>query len=432
MEKEVVINPIEGLATKYLQERIDKAYELNTDLYISKGLYLTGPIFLHDGMNIYFEDGAIFKATTNEKMYQDIFTRVAGIEMNWYPAVINIIGKSNVNLNGHLIIDGSGRYWWGKYWGSDTTGGMRKDYDAKGLRWACDYDCKRPRNLLIQNSFDININGLESRDSGFWNIHILYSNNVVLNSIIVNSDQTNSPSTDGIDIDSSNNIQILNCVTNCNDDSISIKSGRDADGTRVSIPSRDILIKDCVINKGFGITIGSEISAGVYDITIDNILYNGTDCGFRIKSARPRRGFVKNIIFKNIKMTNVKYLFHINLDWNPLYSYCILPENYNGEIKDYYKTLTTKISDNIPLTKVSNIRFENIVSENEDNYNGISRLFNISGYETEHISNLEFKNIIANVKEFGILEYVDNVKFINSDFSINGINDNLNDEYDNR
>ena len=75
-------------------------------------------------------------------------------------------------------------------------------YDKKNLRFAADYDCKRPKNLLIQKSSNINIEDIILEDSGFWNLHILYSNNIKINNINIISEDEIGPSTDGIDIDS--------------------------------------------------------------------------------------------------------------------------------------------------------------------------------------------------------------------------------------
>ena len=62
-------------------------------------------------------------------------------------------------------------------------GGYRKIYDEKGLRFAADYDCKRPRNLLVQNSSNVKIYDITSTSSGFWNIHILYSNDILIENV---------------------------------------------------------------------------------------------------------------------------------------------------------------------------------------------------------------------------------------------------------
>ena len=414
------------LVTKSLQKLIDSS----SYLYIKKGIYLTGPLFLHSDMVLDFEDGAILLATTNEKNYKDIKTRVAGIEMEWYPAILNAINCENITIKGKGIIDGNGLYWYTKYWGLDTKGGMRKEYDSKGIRFLCDYDCKRPRNILIQNSKNIGIENITSKDSGFWNIHILYSSFINIYDVKIDSGYELSPSTDGIDIDSSHDIIIDNVISKTNDDSICIKSGRDYDGIRVNKPSYNIEIKNSEILQGFGITIGSELSGGIYDINIHDIKYYNTDCAFRIKSSINRKGYVNNIKVNNLNCLNVKYLFHINLNWNPNYNNGTL-NNLNIKMKDYYKLLlmTDETKEN---TNIDNIYISNVNSNYESNYNGISRVFHIEGFDDKYINNIYLDNSNIKAIEYGLIKNINNLKISNTNIETKTDIIEENNEYDNR
>ena len=406
-----------------LQELIDSSEYVK----IPKGVYITSGVFIHSNQIIEFEDGVVIKASINEEEYTKINTRVAGINMKWYPALINIIDAKNVSIKGHAIIDGEGPYWWNKYWGEDKLGGMRKIYDALNLRWACDYECLRPRNMLIQNSENVIIEDIESYRSGFWNIHILYSHDIIVKNIKITTIPQESPSTDGIDIDSSYNVLIDSIETDCFDDSICIKSGRDADGIKTNIPSHDIEIKDSIIKKGFGITIGSEVSGGIYNINIHDIKYFNTDCGFRIKSSTSRKGYIKNVNMHDIEMQNVAYLFNMQLNWNPNYNNVV----YNDKLNPELKKIVEPVSDDIPNTIIDGLNFKNIKSSNTRDYNGVSRIFNIIGFDEPIIKNVTFEKLNIKAKEYGILkniDYIINDSNINYDIQIN----NENNEYDNR
>lgn len=429
MKKIYISSNLENMTTA-LQESIDYAIKNKLHLVIKNGIYNITPIFIKGKLRMSFEDGVILRGITDESLYPLIETRVAGIEMKWYPALLNIIDTNNVIIDGKGIIDGCGEYWWQKYWGNDQKGGMRKDYDARGLRFLCDYDCMRPRNILIQNSSKIKIFDVTSRNSGFWNIHILYSNNILINNVKIDSSVINSPSTDGIDIDSSAYVKIINVKTSCNDDSICIKSGRDSDGIRVNRPSHHIYIESCEILKGFGITIGSEVSGGIYNVYIKNIIYKGTDCGFRIKSSQPRKGYIKNIYLNNLTMIDVKYSFHIYLNWNPLYSICSMPADFKGEMLPHYKVLTTKTSGE--NTNIDNIYIKNVKAIVANEYKGIARAFMIVGFEDRHIKNMYFKNVNVTAFEYGRIEFVDNLNFTNFKINALGAFEKANDDYDNR
>lgn len=421
-----------SIVTAALQELIDEAAAAGGIVLLEKGIYQTASLFLKSHMEFVFEDGATLLGTTDESQYPVIPTRVAGIEMDWYPGVLNCNGQTDVVIRGNGTIDGQGEYWWNKYWGTDMRGGYRKEYDAKGLRWASDYDCMRVRNVVIMESSDITLKDVTSTRSGFWNFHICYSENIHVDGVKIASCGLLSPSTDGIDIDSCSHVLVENCVTSCNDDSICIKSGRDADGLRVNRPCHDITVQNCQINAGFGVTIGSEVSGGVYDITLKNLKYHGTDCGFRIKSSVARRGYIRDITVDGLEMVNVKYPFHFFLNWNPAYSYCELPEGYVGEIPAHWKRMLEQIPDEISKTKVSDITIRNVKAYNEEGYDGISRAFNLEGFAEVPMERITLENVELSCKEFGIINYVKDIRMRNTTISVSGARDEKNDDYDNR
>ncbi len=412
--------------TSEFQELIN-SLNTNETLFVFKGTYLVTNLFLKSNMTLKFEDGATLISNTSGT-YKNIYTRVAGINMEFYAAVLNVIDQTNVKIIGKGIIDGKGEYFYNLYWGNDKKGGLRKEYDSKGIRFLADYDTNRVRNLLIQSSSNVEIEDIISKDSGFWNIHLLYSNNIKVSNVVVDSPNENAPSTDGIDIDSCNDVVIENANITTNDDSIAIKSGRDADGIKTNIPSKNISINNCTINKGFGITIGSEVSGGIENINISNIKYNNTDCGFRIKSSINRKGYIKNINISNLLMNNVKYPIHINLDWNPLYSTNKLPEGFKGEMRKHYYKIIEEVDSNIENTKIDNINIDNLVCNSKSID---SRAFDILGFKDQAITNFNINNSIFNTKELGRLQSVD-IKFNNVSLNIDSLNNKSLDEYDNR
>ncbi len=421
-----------SLVTEQLQQLIDETAAAGGILLLEKGIYLTASLFLKGHMEFRFEEGAVLLGTTDESRYPVIPTRAAGVEMDWYPGILNCNGQKDVIVSGPGVIDGQGEYWWSKYWGADTKGGMRKDYDARGLRWACDYDCMRVRNVVVMESEDVVLKDFTSTRSGFWNVHVCYSRNVHIDGVKITACGLASPSTDGIDIDSCEHVLVENCVTDCNDDSICIKSGRDADGLRVNRPCHDITVQNCEIRAGFGVTIGSEVSGGVYDVTLRNIRYHGTDCGFRIKSSIARRGYIKDVLVENLDMVNVKYPIHLFLNWNPAYSYCQLPEGYDGPVPEHWKKLLAQIPDDVPKTRVSNLVIRNVKSRNEEGYEDISRAFHIEGFSDMPICGLHFENVSIQCRELGVINYTEDITFKDVNISVCGARDEKNDAYDNR
>ncbi|MCR2273829.1 glycoside hydrolase, partial [Salmonella enterica] len=67
--------------------------------------------------------------------YPEVDNRVAGINMKWSAAMINVFHAENVMISGKGKLDGRGEIWWQTFWGTDEASGMMADYAKKGLRW---------------------------------------------------------------------------------------------------------------------------------------------------------------------------------------------------------------------------------------------------------------------------------------------------------
>jgi polygalacturonase len=119
----------------------------------------------------------------------------------------------------------------------------------------------------------------------------------------------NSPvaqNSDALDLESCRRAIIRDCVFDTGDDGICIKSGLNAAGRRIGVPTEDVLVENCVVYHAHGgFTIGSEMSGGVRNLRVNNCFFMGTDTGLRFKSTRGRGGVVQNIYISNINMIGI-------------------------------------------------------------------------------------------------------------------------------
>ncbi len=209
------------------------------------GKYLTGSLFVKKNVNLKIGKGVEILGSQNIKDYPEIDTRVAGIEMKWPAALINIIKQNKAMITGEGLINAQGKPFWDYYWN------LRKEYEPKGLRWIVDYDAKRPRTILIAESSDVYLKEVNLQQAGFWTVQVLYSTYVTVDKITIRNNVDGSgPSTDGIDIDSSSWILVQNCDIDCNDDNFCLKAGRDWDGLRVNRPTEYVVIRNSIARKG--------------------------------------------------------------------------------------------------------------------------------------------------------------------------------------
>ena len=397
----------ETLNTTSIQKAIDACSEAGGGIVtFEPGKYLTGSIYLKEGVHLIIPEGVYILGSQNIEDYPDIPTRVAGIEMIWPSALINVIDQENVKISGKGEVDGQGKPFWDKYWE------MRKEYEAEGLRWIVDYDCKRPRTVLVSDSKDVTIKDITIKRAGFWTIHLLYSEYCTVDGIVIrNNIGGHGPSTDGIDIDSSSYILVENCDIDCNDDNFCLKAGRDADGLRVNRPTEYVVIRNCISRAGGGLfTIGSETSGGIRYVLAHDLKAEGTTVGLRFKSAMNRGGTTSHIYLRDIELNNVGTVIEATMNWNPSYSYSELPEKYEGtELPDHWKKMLEKVEpEEKGIPYFNNIHFTGITATNA------KRAINVSGNELSSMADFFLIDINIESEKGGTITLANNWEVINA------------------
>ena len=381
--------------TAAIQKAIDAAAKAGDGVVVFKpGVYLSGALFLKSHMELRLDEGSQIRGVQSLDAYPVMQTRVAGIEMEWPSALINVYQQSHVKIGGKGTIDGDGKIWWDKYWKM-----RREEYEPKGLRWAVDYDCRRPRLIQIYKSTDVDLRGLTLKRPGFWTVHICYSQRVTVDGLIIrNNTDGRGPSTDGIDIDSSSDVLVAHCDIDCNDDAICLKAGRDADGLRVNRPTEKIRIYDNTVRGGAaGVTVGSETSGGIRDVEVKGLtVLAAVPAGILFKSASTRGGTIENINISNVSTVGVATPVSITLNWNPSYSYAKLPEGIQ-DMPAYWRVLTEAVPPEKGLPHFRKITVTGLKST------GAQRAFAVSSYADSPLVDFTFKDIEIEAKTAGTI-----------------------------
>ncbi|GAA6258495.1 hypothetical protein F070042J6_43470 [Bacteroides sp. f07] len=387
------------LSTEAIQKAIDDCSAAGGGtVTLAPGYYLVGALFIKSGVNLQLDKGVTLLASTDINNYPEFRSRIAGIEMIWPSAVLNVVKQKNVSVSGEGVIDCRGKKFWEQYWS------MRKEYESKGLRWAVDYDCKRVRGILVERSTDVTLKDFTLMRTGFWACQILYSDYCSINGLTIdNNIGGRGPSTDGVDIDSSSNILIENCLIDCNDDNICLKSGRDTDGLRVNRPTENVVIRNCTTRKGAGlITCGSETSGGIRNILGHDLNAQGTWAVLRLKSAMNRGGTIENIYLTRVKADSVRNVLAADLNWNPQYSYSTLPEEYyHKEIPEHWKILLTPVApEEKGYPRFRNVYLSHIKATN------VREFISASGWnDTLRLENFFLYAIEAQAQKAGRIRY---------------------------
>lgn len=385
------------LCTEAIQKTIDACAAGGGGVVtFSPGIFLTGSLYIKSNVDFNIPKGTMIIGSQNPDDYDRIDTRAAGIEMKWPAALINILGQENAAISGEGVIHGRGKVFWDKY------RSMRAEYDPKGLRWVVDYDCERPRGILITDCKHVTVKDIVLYQPGFWALHILYSEYVTVDNIVIsNNIEGRGPSTDGVDIDSSRKILVQNSHINCNDDNFCLKAGRDADGLRVNRPTEYVVIRDCVAGHGDGLfTCGSETSGGIRHIVAYNMKGLGTKYGLRFKSTVQRGGTMEDIYLYNIEMVGVRDPFVVDLNWLPAYNANVLPKGYEyDKLPPHWKKLLTPVDPKQGMPKFRNIHFEKITATRS----GVC--IKASGMKESTLDDFYFKDVRFEGQEAGNISY---------------------------
>ena len=290
---------------------------------VPEGTYLTGAIHLRSNVNLHLAKGSTIRFSTDPRKYLPVvFTRWEGTECMNYSALIYAYGQKNIAVTGEGVLDGQGanENWWSwcgkKEYG--WTPGMISQKDDKTALVA--FGAKgtpvservfgaghylRPNFVQPYKCTNVLIEGVTLKNSPMWFLHPVLSKNVTVSNVTISG---LGPNNDGCDPESCEDVLIRNTSFNTGDDCIAIKSGRNNDGRRVNVPTKNVVITGCRMLDGHGgVVIGSEVSGGVNNVFVDHCEMDSPqlDRALRFKTNSVRGGLLENFYARSIRVGQV-------------------------------------------------------------------------------------------------------------------------------
>ena len=263
----------DGLAddTAALQAAIDAARQAGGGrVEIPAGVYLSGPLQLASSLNLRLAAGATLQMLPLEK----------------YPGgtqrgedFLSGANLHDVALTGAGTIDGQGEPWWPF---AKTPG------------------ARRPRMFKLSGCERVLVEGVTLKNSPMFHLAFSGMSHVTVRGVTIRAPASTDPktpshNTDACDV-SGRTILVEHCDISVGDDNFTC--GGD---------THDVLIQHNTYGNGHGVSIGSYARNGVSNFTVRDCTFTGTDCGIRIKSDRDRGGIVENLVYEDLKMTNVDF-----------------------------------------------------------------------------------------------------------------------------
>ncbi|XP_035549401.1 polygalacturonase At1g48100 [Juglans regia] len=182
-----------------------------------------------------------------------------------------------ITIKGKGIIDGQGSVWW------DDSGKMPST---------------KPTALRFYGSTGVTVTGITIQNSPQTHLKFDSCTTVQVSDINVSS-PGDSPNTDGIHLQNSQDVVIYSTNLACGDDCVSIQTG-----------CSNVYIHNVNCGPGHGISLGGlgkdNTKACVSNVTVRDVKIHDTLTGVRIKTWQGGSGSVRGIMFSNIQVSEVK------------------------------------------------------------------------------------------------------------------------------
>ena len=336
-------------------------------LIVPKGVFRTLSFALCSNLDLHLDEGAVIQAPDTFEGFglpdpstlhsqDEVRARVVT------PAPL-ITGNNlhDVAITGTGTIDGNGALWWA--WSERA---------ARAQPGRLVY--RRPHLVVISRCLRLHIADITLTNSSMFHLVPRDITDLTIERVKVHA-PFNAPNTDAIDPGPVTNALIRDCIVDTGDDDIVIKSG----GTNV-------LIENCTIKQGHGISIGSGTTVGIHNMLVRHCTFDGADNGIRIKSMRGAGGPVENVRYTDIQMNNVA---------NPI----LLDLNYTDSNRPDFKGDPTKIPS------IHNILIDHVTAVNSQNAG------KIVGLPESQITGITLRDVAITADKEFIIKDADQITF---------------------
>ncbi|XP_034698250.1 polygalacturonase At1g48100 [Vitis riparia] len=253
---------------------------------------------------------------------------------------INFKWLHKFTIQGSGTVDGQGSKWWSL---SQIHYIQKRSKDIPDMK---------PTALRFYASYDVTVRNIRIINSPQCHLKFDNSGRVNVTNITISSPE-NSPNTDGIHLQNTQDVEIQHSNIGCGDDCVSIQTG-----------CSNVHVHHINCGPGHGISLGGlgkeKSAACVSNLVVDNISVQNALYGVRIKTWQGGIGSVKNVSFSNIQVSDVKvpimidqYYCDKHICKNQTGAVAISGVTYNQIIGTYsVQPIHLACSNNVPCTDV--------------------------------------------------------------------------------
>ena len=211
-----------GTLTTGIQKAMDAAGKKpGSIVYVPAGLYLVGNLMIRDKTSLYLAGGSVLRFTGKPADYKTLYHKSDLYDGTWW--IQTEFDSTDIKVFGRGTIDGNGKA-------------------TRGNKFMADL-------LVPVGTKNFHCDGILIRDSSFWALVVIQSEDVVLTNTKI-LDRFDVGQNDGIDIVESRRVRVRRSIAIANDDSFSTKTWPLKVGTTVPYPyppqeQYDVLFDDC-------------------------------------------------------------------------------------------------------------------------------------------------------------------------------------------
>jgi polygalacturonase len=283
LSKQVAASDGSAPARFAIQQALDAVRDAGGGkVILPAGRFLSGPLVLGSKTELHLSKGAILVMSDKDSDFP--------AEKNRRPAFLSASNAHDVRISGEGSIEGQGSRWWKVF----------LDEKARGIKDAP----RRPQLIAISRCERVEVEGISTIDPPNTHYSFKDCQDLAIRDIkAIAPDE--SPNTDALNLSGARNVLIEHCHISTGDDNIVLLCGA---ARKKGMPEvENVVIRDCTLGFGHGLSIGSYTSGGVRNVTAENITFDGTTSGIRMKAWRDRGGVVEDIHYRNIVMKHVRY-----------------------------------------------------------------------------------------------------------------------------
>ena len=292
--------------TAAIQRAVDAAHAAGGGrVTLPAGTYLSGTVWLKDGVELHLEKGATLKGSTDRADYNanDCFPEnFWGDGEEWSGGHLVLAYKvKDVAITGEGVIDGSGP----EFFAAECDEDSHFPYYKYGLKLhPIDRDWFRPGPMVAMFlSTNIRMEGVTLKHTPCWTTHFRCCDGLAVRNVTIDADRTIANS-DGLSIDCTRNVTVSGCTIRVGDDALAIRASCKLHAAEH--PCENIRISDCdVWTCCWGIRFGVGTGA-IRNVAVENCRFHESANGIGFTPAWVAEG--KNVYIENVRVTGCDIL----------------------------------------------------------------------------------------------------------------------------